>query len=203
VLGEPNVDRVTRRRTAVRDDILAAAWDLAERDGVAAFSLRDLAAQVGMRAPSLYGYFPGKPAIYDAMFAQGYAALDAAMAEVPVDAGDPAGTLAAGTRRFLAFCQASPARYQLLFSRAVPGWEPSPEAYAGSQASMAATRELLAALGVVADDAVDLWLSVSAGLAAQQLANDPTGDRWVRLVDEAAQMFMQHHEQTRRRKGGT
>ena len=35
--------------------------------------MRDLAAAVGMRAPSLYQYFDSKLAIYDAMFGQGMA----------------------------------------------------------------------------------------------------------------------------------
>jgi AcrR family transcriptional regulator len=194
MLGKPNDGRVARRRRAARAEILAAAWALAEAEGIAAFSLRDLADRVGMRAPSLYGYFPSKTAIYDAMFAEAYEELTAAMAELELDPDDVAGSLAAGTRRFLAFCLARPARYQLMFSRAIPGFEPSPQAYAASLASMVSTQEALAALGLTDPDAVDLWISVTAGLAAQQLANEPEGDRWVRLIDEAAQMFVTHHE---------
>ena len=42
------------------------------RDGLAAISLRDLAAQVDLRQPSLYAYFDSKLALYDEMFADGY-----------------------------------------------------------------------------------------------------------------------------------
>ena len=38
--------------------------------GSAALSMRDLGARVGMRAQSLYVYFPSKYAIYDAMFGE-------------------------------------------------------------------------------------------------------------------------------------
>lgn len=54
-----------RRREQTRREILEAAWRLAGRDGVASLSLRDLAREVGMRAPSLYTYFDSKAAIYD------------------------------------------------------------------------------------------------------------------------------------------
>ena len=70
--------RVARRREAAKAEILDAAWALVREHGLAALALRDLAARVGMRAPSLYQYFASKHAIYDAMFAQGtQQALDA------------------------------------------------------------------------------------------------------------------------------
>ncbi len=50
--GTPDVR--TRKRERTRAEILAAAWELVRRDGIAGLSLRDLAAGAGMRAPSLY-----------------------------------------------------------------------------------------------------------------------------------------------------
>ena len=57
---------------------------------------------------------------------------------------------------------------------------------------------LLAAAGLRGRRAVDLWTAVIGGLSAQQLANDPGGTRWVRLVDEAVDMFVNHMNQARR-----
>jgi hypothetical protein len=37
---------------------------------------------------------------------------------------------------------------------------------------------------------VDLWTAVATGLVSQQLANDPGGDRWVRLIDRAVAMLL-------------
>ncbi|GEM_PF-6857394 len=37
-----------------------------------------------------------------------------------------------------------------------------------------------------------LWTALVAGLAAQQTSNDPGGDRWLRLIDEAAGMYADH-----------
>src|SRR5947208_4483704 len=68
---EPMRDRRAERREATRAEILDAAWELVRAEGLATLSLRELAAKVGMRAPSLYSYFDSKHAIYDAMFAEG------------------------------------------------------------------------------------------------------------------------------------
>ena len=38
-------------------------------------------------------------------------------------------------------------------------------------------------------DASDLWTGLPPGLASQQNANDPGGDRWRRLVPRAVNMF--------------
>lgn len=187
--------RVTQRRQRTSDEIVAAAWRLAERDGVVSLTLRDLAAAVGMRAPSLYGYFDSKAAIYDAMFAQAYRDLDAAMTDLaagtPIDpAVDPQGWLSVGVRAWLGFCQASIPRYQLMFARVVPGWEPSPDAYAVSVSSFARTRGWLGLAGITDDRDVDLWTALVSGLAAQQIANEPGGRRWVDLIDRAVAMFL-------------
>ena len=77
-------DPRARRKEAKREEILAAAWTLAHRDGLGAISLRDLAAMVGLRQPSLYAYFDSKHALYDAMFEQGNRALLAATADLAV-----------------------------------------------------------------------------------------------------------------------
>ena len=187
-------DRRTRKRDETREEILAAAWELAERNGIAGLSLRDLAAAVGMRAPSLYTYFDSKGAIYDAMFAVGWQALDAAFAAIDTDR--PAlEVLTDGIGGFVAFCSASLPRYQIMFTRVVADWEPSPEAYAHSVANYARLRDFLGKVGITDAAALDLWTALGAGLAAQQIANDPGGDRWRRLARPAAEMYL---EQVRR-----
>src|SRR3954471_3179938 len=79
-------DRRAERHAATRREILDAAWALARERGLAGWALRDVAEAVGMRAPSLYGYFDSKHALYDAMFADGNAELlrrvEAAAADV-------------------------------------------------------------------------------------------------------------------------
>lgn len=190
-----------RRRQQTRAEILQAAWRLAERDGIAGLSLRELAGEVGMRAPSLYTYFESKAAIYDAMFAEGYRELDVVKAGLEVDPDDPVGTLERSIEAFVDFCGESLARFQLMFTRAVPGWEPSPQAYAVSVASYARSVEEFGRLGIDQSWHFDLLTALLSGLASQQLANDPGGDRWRRLSREAAEMYIAHVRQGRQGKG--
>lgn len=186
------LDVRSRRRDGTRQEIVDTAWRLADRDGIASLSLRELAREVGMRAPSIYTYFDSKGAIFDAMFAQGYRELDDLYAGLTVDTDDVVGALAEATVAFLQFCQTSVPRYQLLFTRVVAGWQPSPAAYAVSVASYQQMVSHLAVLGIEGERALDLWTAITAGLAAQQLANDPGGDRWLRLSRDAAQMYLDH-----------
>ena len=39
---------------------------------------------------------------------------------------------------------------------------------------------------------LDLWTAISTGLVDQQISNDPGGDRWTRLIDEAVDLFCDH-----------
>lgn len=185
--------RVDRRRARTRREILDAAWRLAERDGIAGLSLREVAREVGMRAPSLYAYVDGKSGLYDAMFAEGWRQQTAVTSTLDdqLDRGmPPRDVLVLGTKAFLRFCQASIARYQLLYTRAVPDWRPSPEAYAVSQRAYAQMAATFARIGIRDQRRLDLWTALGAGLAAQQLANDPHGDRWYALIEDAVDMFL-------------
>jgi AcrR family transcriptional regulator len=189
VLVEPTIDRRTRRREASKAEILDAAWTLVREHGLAGLSLRDLAGRVGMKAPSLYSYFASKHEIYDAMFAQGCRAYLARLQALP-STGDAAVDMKAGSRAFVEFCVEDPARYQLLFQRTIPGFEPSPESYAVAVEILDTLRSRLAGFGVTKPEHVDLLTAINTGLAAQQLANDPGGDRWIRLVDDAVDMYL-------------
>lgn len=193
----PVADVRIRRRQQTQREILQAAWHLAERDGIAGLSLRDLAGEVGMQAPSLYTYYDSKAAIYDAMFSTGYQSLQADIDGLTIDLDNAVGSVAAAIEAFVDFCHASVPRYQLLFTRAVPGWEPSPDSYAISVASYTRMAEQLAQLGIDDPRDLDLLSALTAGLASQQLANDTGGDRWRRLSHEAAQMFLSYVRSSR------
>ena len=39
---------------------------------------------------------------------------------------------------------------------------------------------------------MDLWTALLSGLTAQQLSNDPGGDRWSRLLDESVDLICDH-----------
>jgi AcrR family transcriptional regulator len=192
-------DRRAERHQATKAEILDAAWDVVREEGLAGLSLRDLAKRVGMQAPSLYQYFDSKHAIYDAMFAEANRELLDRYLRLR-ESGDPIRDLRAGARLFLEFTTEDPARYQLLFQRTIPGFEPSPESYAIAVELLEMGRERLAKAGITDQRALDLWTGLLAGLSAQQNSNEPGGNRWIRLVDEAVDMYVQHMSSARRRK---
>lgn len=187
----PTTTRRDQRHARMRARIVDVAWRAAQEQGVNELTLRDLARRLGMRAPSLYEYVDSKGAIYDLMFADGYAQLDRLFEELP-RTGDDRDDLLVGLQRWLDFCQANLPRYQLMFTRVVPGWEPSPEAYDVSLATWQRMTAQLDHLGVGGADLLDLWSAIGSGLAAQQAANDPDGDRYRRLAPAAVDMFLQY-----------
>jgi hypothetical protein len=101
---------------------------------------------------------------------------------------------------FIEFCVADPARYQLLFQRTIPGFEPSAESYALAVDALTYTRTELAKAGLTEPAHLDLWTAVITGLTDQQISNDPGGDRWLVLVDEAVDMLMDHLDKQKRRR---
>jgi AcrR family transcriptional regulator len=190
VLDAPNRDRQAERREATRQEILSAAWAVAREHGLAQLTLREVADRVGMRAPSLYTHFASKHAIYDAMFADAWTQyLEVATSVGAVDTGSARAVLRESARTFFTFAVADLARHQLMNQRTIPGFEPSPEAYAPAVAALDGFRSLLADLGVRREEDVDLCTAMIGGLVDAQLANDPGGDRWGRLVDRMADML--------------
>ena len=188
------VDRRGARHAATKAEILDAAWRLARERGLGGWTLRDVAEAVGMRAPSLYVYFASKNALYDAMFAEGYAALlirvDERYAALLAREPAPDEVLRTVAAVFFEFCVEDPARYELLFLRTIPGFEPSEPAYALAREVLGRLAAVMAGAGVGAPEQVDLWTALLTGLASQQVSNDPGGDRWARLVDRAVDMFV-------------
>lgn len=158
---------------------------------MAALSVRQIGARVGMRAQSLYVYFPSKLAIYDAMFARANAEFLRRF-EAGHEPEDPIEALHWRARLFVDFCTEDPARYQLLFQRNIPGFEPSEESYAIARRALETTRQSLARAGLTEESHLEVWTSLISGLVAQQLANAPGGTRFIRHVDEVIDMFINH-----------
>lgn len=98
----------------------------------------------------------------------------------------------AHAHRFAAFCTSDVARYQLLFQHLIPGFTPSAESYAPAVRALDVARKLLERAGARDPRHLDLWTALMTGLVDQQISNDPGGDRWIRLIDDAVAMFLAH-----------
>lgn len=184
------------RRHSAHEAIIDAAWSLVIEEGLAGLSLRDLAGRAGITAPTVYSYFDSKNAIYDAMFGRTATEFEVKMAE-PYECDDPRELLVAIANRFSLFCTSSPTRYQLLFQRTLPDFEPSPESFAPAVRALAGVRELLVLNGITEERHSDIWTALIIGLVDQQISNDPGGDRWTRLIDESVNMFIAHCQPNR------
>jgi AcrR family transcriptional regulator len=190
VIVVPKRDRVAERREATRAEILQAAWDLAQEQGLAEFTLRDLAERVGMRAPSLYTHFESKHAIYDAMFGQAWSDYEqVALAELADLPQAPRAAIRRMARVFFDFAVANPARHQLMNQRTIPGFEPSADSYAPAVRVLELGRQILRNPGRTDPADFDIGGAIIDGMINQQLANDPGGTRWSALLDRAMDMW--------------
>jgi AcrR family transcriptional regulator len=107
----------------LRDEILAGATELLERSGGSeeAVTLRAVAREVGISAPSIYAHFTDRQAIVDAIvngaFGDFNRAIQAA-SDAAARAGEgPRARLRAMCAAYLEFADERPNRYQLLFER--------------------------------------------------------------------------------------
>ena len=182
---------VADRRSQRRDQILAAAWDIAAESGLGAVSLHEVARRVGIRQPSLYGYVVSKLDLYDAMYGQAYEQLLARLDATPPD-GTAREQLLRVSRVVLDFVVENPPRQQLIFQRTIPGFAPSPASYALAKRLVDRCAGLLSALGAGSPAHVDVYTALVGGLGAQQVANDPGGDRFTRHLEALLDVFLDH-----------
>jgi hypothetical protein len=92
-------------------------------------------------------------------------------------------------RSFFDFAVSDPARYQLMNQRVIPGFEPSPESYAPAVRVLEGALAIGAERGLSDPDDFMLLLAIIGGLIDQQLANDPGGDRFSRMLPRAVDMW--------------
>jgi AcrR family transcriptional regulator len=182
---------VADRRSQRRDQILVAAWEIATEVGLGAVSLHEVARRVGIRQPSLYGYVASKLDLYDAMYGQAYEELVGRLDAMPSH-GTAREQLLRVSRVVLDFVVEDPPRQQLMFQRTIPGFEPSSGSYALAKRGMNGCAGLLWALGPASPAHVDVYTALVGGLAAQQVANDPGGDRFARHLEALLEVFLDH-----------
>lgn len=190
MIAKPNRDRRSERHEAIRREILDAAWAAAHETSIAGLTLRDIASRVGMQQPSLYSHFASKQAIYDAMFRQAWEAyLESAQAAARDLPAEPRARLITMAEHYFDFAVADLPRHQLMDVNVVPNFQPSAEAYAPAMEVYGLMLGVLRNLGVTSDEDADIYTALIGGLVNQQLANDPGGQRWRRLIPRVFSMF--------------
>jgi AcrR family transcriptional regulator len=155
---------------------------------MAGLTLRDVADRVGMRQPSLYSHFDSKEAIYDAMFGQAWQTFLEYFKAMELPAG-PRARLIAIAVGYFDFQVADLARHQLMDVAVIPGFQPSSQAYAPAVEVYGLVLGHLRAAGARTDQDADIYTALVGGLVSQQLANDPDGQRWRRLIPRVIGMY--------------
>lgn len=123
--GSPAAPAARRRQRNARgqgarltEDIVSGALALIERAGSEeAVTLRAVAREIGIAAPSIYAHFPDRDAIVMAVVMRIFDELTEAIeAGMEPPGQDPADRLVAGCEAYVAFGLGHPARYGVLFS---------------------------------------------------------------------------------------
>jgi AcrR family transcriptional regulator len=191
-----------RNREEMKAAILDAARAVMREEGVAALNLQEVARRVGVRAPSLYEYFPGKSAIYDALFRLGvrlFAERSELLAQTYPSVWEYA---RASLEHYMTFAQDYPELYQLCFERPVPGFVPSEESMNESRQLLMGRAAQIVEQGLEHGSLVpglspvqtrDLFLAMTHGLTALHMANEPElpvgAGRFGSLIPAAMALF--------------
>ena len=105
----------------LRDELIAAAGRLlAADDDIDSLSLRGVAREAGVAAPSVYLHFASKEALLRAVVGAHFAALQQAVEIGVASAHDPASRLLAGCLAYCRYAVEQPRSYQLLFNTPRP-----------------------------------------------------------------------------------
>ena len=194
-------ERRERNREEMKNAILEAARQVMREEGVAALNLQEVARRVGVRAPSLYEYFPGKMALYDALFRMGVRLYIERMYHFPESTDSFWERAQAGLENYMAFAQEYPELYQLVQERPVPGFVPSEESMQESRGLLTMTDAIVEkgiergsiALSISVPQARDLFLAMMHGLTALHMANEPElpvgSGRFGSLIPAALALF--------------
>ncbi len=169
--------------------VLDGAWDVMEREGVAALSVRQLARELGVRQQSLTYYFRTKQDLLDALFADGFRELRPIL-QAAGEGQEPLARLESTVVALLEYCTAHPARYHLMLQRTVPGFTPSEASHQIALAALRVLLERLNAAGLTRDEDVLAVRGLINGLAAEQIANDPGGNSYVRQARRALRALL-------------
>jgi AcrR family transcriptional regulator len=116
--------RPPRRRNArgqghlLRGDIIAGATAILERTGSEeAITLRAIAREIGITAPSIANHFADRAAIIDAVVADQLTDLSSVLVAAAQEVSDPVDALLGAWRAYVGFGRTYPTRYRIIFER--------------------------------------------------------------------------------------
>jgi AcrR family transcriptional regulator len=126
-------NRRERFRTMMRADILTAALGIVRESGIKGLTMRALAQAVGVTAPTLYEYFPGKEQVLDALFMEGTERLRALFHDAIESIPPGAAQLRAVGHAYRRFAHEDTEQFMLIFGRKDLNYIPGEEVRGSAQ----------------------------------------------------------------------
>jgi AcrR family transcriptional regulator len=148
------------RRGLDRDALVELACAIADREGLAAVTLARVAAQAGVRPPSLYHHVEGRAGLLRAVALRGLEELGSALRAAAVGRSG-ADALHAAARAYRAYARAHPGRYAA--TTIAPGGGDDAHAAAAAEV-LDVVRGVLRAWALEGDDAVHAVRTVRSAL---------------------------------------
>lgn len=139
----PKPQRRPEEIEAVKDEILGQALALLAEDGYDGFSMRKLAARLGIAAKTIYNYYRNQDELYLCILTRGFEDLRAAFEAAARRHDTPEARLKAAAEAYVAFGLDHPNLYNLMFTWHVPKFND----YVGTPVEPIAQAELETALG--------------------------------------------------------
>jgi AcrR family transcriptional regulator len=109
--------------TSTKQRLLDAAIEVLRHHGAAALTVRAITEEAGCSTTGIYTHFGDKNGLVEALFIDGFESFDRAL--LPAYETDD---LVEAGRRYRHWAMDNPTRYLVMFGRAVPDFEPGPEA---------------------------------------------------------------------------
>lgn len=171
-------------KSDLRERVIEAAWAQIAREGAPALSLRAIARDLGIAAPSIYNYFADRDALVTALIMEAYDSLAThqKIANDAVPVQDLLERLVSIGNAYRNWAVTYPQRYLLIFGTPIPGYSAPLETIAPIAAkslsaliSMVESYRIAGRLKVVDVDyltiAVLIWTRVH-GLVSVEIANN-------------------------------
>lgn len=172
----------------LREEIVSAATRLLDGGTEQSVTLRAVAREAGITAPSIYSHFADRESILLAVAQYGFAELEGLLRDAALDLVDPVERLRAVCAAYLDFAVRLPGRYRILFGAA---WD--------APGSVERVPGLAAEVDVLGMEAFGVLVEAVAGCAAagRSASEDATADAaalWVGLhgfaqLQTAASLF--------------
>ncbi|HYE56635.1 MAG TPA: TetR/AcrR family transcriptional regulator [Chitinophagaceae bacterium] len=116
-------ERKQRQKEEVRSSILTAAWELVEREGWQALSIRKIAEAIEYSVPVIYDHFENKEAILLEFTRRGFRLLNQELEQAKSTFSNPEQQIEAIAYAYWNFAFAQKEYYQLMYGLGMPGCE--------------------------------------------------------------------------------